>query len=72
MREYYGSDRDLAEIEEPENETVNQGVNDTANAADRQALNQRESRVGSEALSGQSLRHAAIDAQAHLHHAYLI
>lgn len=62
----------MAEIEEPENETVNQGVNDTANAADRQALNQRESRVGSGALSGQSLRHAAIDAQAHLHHAYLI
>lgn len=62
----------MAEIEEPENETVNQGVNDTANAADRQAVNQREYRVGSEALSGQSLRHAAIDAQAHLHHAYLI
>ncbi len=51
---------------------MNQGVNDTANAADRQAVNQREYRVGSGALSDQSLRHAAIDAQAHLHHAYLI
>jgi hypothetical protein len=67
MREYYGSEHDPAEAEEPENEIVNEGVNDalndTANAAQKEAVDasEREARL-----------HAAIDAQAHLHHAYLI